>query len=565
MSWGVKDRYGNLIISNSTGYYPIEHAEKPAIIGIDPVNKKEFKTGIKPTINDPDRKYQAFLTKYGHLIQLSDIGFNWTNEFTGDSEIDKDYEIKRWKHYTKLLNENTPTNTDQRKICFLTRSGHKFEMRDVGWAQSGGGRSGCKDAGETKSRNEYDEGKVLSKEKEKDERWIKFRTKGGMLIQCMDMGFHPESDKFYQRKLIDEVGSGGDEEDIGDWIHRDARQIRFVTRYGVKLVLDDRGTDPLDADGQEVPRGLGWLLKTRRSWEDGPATPRGFGFEAVDRDELNRLCAYSPKSKVFELNDKYDYAFLSTDVSGDISEEWQKLRENEFATNPALSFNPESDTYHLKLDKGNGYIRLKTSGGRDNGRRGAGGGQVGVNQGVECRDGRFGVDGAWSELVDIDDRGLWFSNKYGVSVLRSKSGRDVYVVIRDSDNSLIIRNGESGPIQIYCKGNVEVISERNIALKAKERISLKAGKSIDFEAGGSGHASLSGNAWVMDVPDNAPKHTGFLPGAASGGGAQSNTGSSVEPIEPVVLVQDKLRPDDRGAVGVVAVGVGSEVIRGCVD
>jgi len=565
MSLGCKDRYGNLFLVNSMGFFPSEHGSLPASNDQDPFSNKNYAKGSLPKINDPDRKMIGFLTKYGHLMSLSDVGYNWKKdgefgEFLGNFDDDRQFEINRSKYYTKLLNEGSPKELDQRKILFWTRAGHKFEMRDVGWAQNGGARSGSKIIGKTFSRAEFSDPKILSREKEKDQRWIKYRTKGGMLIQLMDMGFHPENDNFYKRPLESEVGACDDED---AWDGRDSRQIRFVTRYGVKIVLDDRGTDPLKAEVEEMPRGLGWLLKTRRSWTDYPSTPRGFGFEAVDRDELNCSRWYSPKSKVIELNDRFDYMMMATDVSGDVSEEWMKLKDNEFSRSPVMSMNPQEDTFHMKLDKKNGYIRFKTSGGNDAGRRGAGGGDVGVNQGIECRDGRFGSDGAWTEMVDLEDRGLWFSKKEGISILRSKDGKDMFVLLRDRDNSVLIRNAEkSGLIQLYCAGNVEVISGENIAFKAGKKISLKAGSSIDMEAGGSGHAKLTSNAWYQDVPDNAPKHTGFLPGASPGGGAQSDTGQGNEPLDPQPKNQEKRKPYDRGAVAVLAEIVGKSVIEG---
>jgi hypothetical protein len=383
----------------------------------------------------------------------------------------------------------------------------------------------------------------------------------------MDSGFHPEEDLFYARKLIEEIGPDVDQEQDAEWTKRDARQLRFVTRWGTKFVLDDRGSDPVDAETNEVPRANGWLQKTRRSWTNEPSIPRGFGFEAVDKDELNTSRWYSPKSKIVELNDRLDYVLMCTDTEFEISREWQKLRENEFALMPAMADLPENDTYHLKLDKHNGYLRLKTAAGGDNQRRGEpfelSIADIGLNQGLEARDGRFGTEGPWTEVVDLEHRGMWLSKGQQLGIWRSKEGKDQFIMINDGNSSIIIRNNEDGPIQIFCQKDIEIIAGENLALKAGAKISLKAGTTIEMEAAGSGHAKLSGNAWTMDVQDNAPQHTGFLPGATPGEGAQSDTGGSSDPLDPQPINQDKREPEDRGASELTADEVLETVITGC--
>lgn len=583
MSNGIRDRYGSTDIMSSVGYYPIEHIQPPAQSGTDALSNQQskFAAGKKPEVNNPDRKYLAKISKYGVYSIQSDIGYYWRKkpenegsdefgEFSGDFDKDRTFEIKRYKYLTRLLNEDSPNSgdKDQRRYEVRTRAGHKIELRDVGWAQAGGGRVGCDDAGETHSRDgEYDDPRVLSKWKETDERWLKLRTKGGHLIQAMDMGFHPELDEFYKRKLIDEVGAVPDEEYDSDWVRRDARQIRIVTRHGFKFVLDDRGTDGIRADKLEKPRGNGWLLKTRRSWQTTPGDPRGFAFEAIDKDELDTTRWYTPKSKIIELNDRKDYVMMCTDTKTEISREWRKLKENEFALKIAMTENPESDTYHLKLDKANRYLRLKTAAGHDNGRRpepeSVSDAFVGLNQGFEARDDLRG-DGPWVELVDAEHRGFWFSRKNNLGVWRAKQDKEMYIAISDLDNVIIIRNNANGPIQIFSKADIEIISEQNIVMKAGKKISMKAGTTIDMESAGSGHAQLSGDAWTMDVPDNAPKHTGFLPGATPGGGAQSNTGGSSVIIDPQVRKVDKREPGDRGKTYNDGFGeVSEKIVRAC--
>lgn len=561
MSYGTQDRYGQHDFVCSVGFFPIEHDVTPAPPGTDGVSMMAFNVGAKPQINAPDRKASIRQTKYGMMTIHSDVGYYWKRdpkkkdnfgEFAGDFDKDRPFEIKRYFYNLDLYNEKVPdsVNRDQRRLEHRTRAGHKFEMRDVGWAQEGGGRTLSADAGECKSRDqEYDDPRVLSKWTKTDERWVKLRSKGGHIMQFMDAGFHPEKDMFYKRLLKDEIGPDVDGEKDNNWTQRDSRQMRFATRWGVKLVLDDRNSDPMDAEGQETPRGVGFMMKTRRSWTQAPSTPRGFAMEAVDRDELNTMRLYSPKSKIFELNDRKDYAIICTDTKAEISEEWMKLKENEFALKIAMTEDPEKDTYHLKLDKANGYIRLKTASGGDNGRRpneidGLPPAEVGLNQGLEARDGRCGIDGPWTEINDMEHRGVWLSKRYKLGIWRAKQGTDAFIMINDGTNQIVIRNN-AGKTQIFSLQDIEFISQQNIALKADGIISLKAGKTINMEAGGSAHAQLAAGKWQMDVDDFAPQHRGHLPGAAPGGGAQPRAGGPCTVLNPAPILQVKREPEDR--------------------
>jgi hypothetical protein len=182
---------------------------------------------------------------------------------------------------------------------------------------------------------------------------------------------------------------------------------------------------------------------------------------------------------------------------------------------------------------------------------------------LEARDGRVGQDGAWTEVVDIEDRGLWFSKNEGIGVLRAKTGKDQYIVINDKNDTVIIRNNENGKIQIYCQQDIEIVSGRNIAFKAANRISFKAGSNIDFESSGSGHLQLAGNGVNTDVAVNAPELNGFLPGAAPGGGAQEEAGSGNTPLDPQEIKQDKRKPEDRAFVEYTPEEVDENVITSC--
>jgi hypothetical protein len=610
MQTGWRDRYGNSEIHNAIGFFPIEHKPKPAPQDVDALTQSKFTPeGKDPKINEPDRKYLARLSKYGIFALHSDIGYYWNKETDPYGEFkgigddlddggaeERQFEIDRFQYFVKLFNEDKPNSADrdQRRYEIRTRAGHKFEMRDVGWSQKDGGLAGCQKIQDAKCRTEngtYGKERVLSKWEKSDERWLKLRTKGGHLFQMMDMGFHPEKDTFYKKKLIEECGPDVDHEKDAKWISRDSRQMRWLTRWGVKLVLDDRGSDPKDADTKQNPRGVGWMLKTRRSWEP-EGTPRGFAIEAVDKDDLNTTRWYTPKSKIIEMNDRKDYCLFCTDMSGEVSREWKGLDENEFALSIGMTFSPEQDTYHLKLDKRNGYIRLKTAAGGDNGRRPipepeshvAGFGMqdqkadgepmkdadTGLNQGIEMRDAglRATQDGPWTEIVDLEHRGMWWTKNYKMGIWRSKQDKDQFILIHDGNNTIVLRNNEDGPLQIYCQKDIEIISGQDINLKADRDISLKAGRNIIMDAEGQmtsrakilhawqsadSHAALLPGSWLMDVPDNAPMHTGFLPEAAPcppryGCGAQSDTGGSTETLpgnEPTPIEQDPIEPTDR--------------------
>src|SRR5690606_5625643 len=126
-----------------------------------------------------------------------------------------------------------------------------------------------------------------------------------------------------RRLRIDEIGGKADHED-DSWQNRDARQMRFISRYGFKMVLDDRGSDKIKADELEKPHGNGILIKGRRipnieEWIDsGDETPpnrtvpvptlgynpnhgdlstqRGFGIDINEKNPFNRMMIYSPSS-----------------------------------------------------------------------------------------------------------------------------------------------------------------------------------------------------------------------------------------------------------------------------
>jgi hypothetical protein len=499
MMHGWQDRYGNLDIHSSIGFYPVSHDTFPVPADYDPYRQARFKIKKdKPAINEPDKKYMARVTKYGNMIIMGDQGYYWYNktpvpdigEFGGDPKKDDAFERRRWLYMQRLINEDKPftmqndkpaDNADQRRITTLTRYGHRFECRDVGWAQMGPVRSYTRP-------NEYAKPTTISSEVKNDYRWIKIRTKAGMLIQAYDKGYDPTRDTFIRRKLVAEQGAGSEQENKywgqnenanPNWIARedklvaiistiddakrisglpyndfneaydsvivaiektneeiafllsepagikvelegvrrlleeaskileeregknpedvakkvsdlldqatqklveamnkigavskvkDARWIRIVTRYGLKIVLDDRGSDRVRAHKSAYRRANGILIKGRRA----PAAKkrrahkdqRGFYFEFNENDEANHLSVGTPMGLSLEMNDRYQYAILCASMGKKWTPKHKGLKENEFIRKPTMIRNPERNSHHLKLDHDNEYIRLKTRAGK---------------------------------------------------------------------------------------------------------------------------------------------------------------------------------------------------------
>ncbi len=494
MTHGWKDRYGNIMVLNSFGFFPKEHDIKAVNAGQDAVAESEFNAAkAKPVKNEPDMKFMTTITKYGTMVVSADIGYDWEEEFKGDFDEDGEFEIKRANYLREQISEKEPKGRDQRRYEVRTRYGHKFEMRDAGW---------------TKSREkEYEDERKTIGTKDRDERWIKFRSKGGHLIQLWDKNYDEEVDGFMLELLKEERGGEVDGEEDGIGWKNDGRQLRFVSRYGYKIALDDRGsgrqdpTKPKDSThhrmGSEAPRGNGILIKGRRN-------KRGHAFEFNEKDDLNHILMYSEKSKVLELNDKEDFIMLCTDMKGKISEPWLGLADNEFALNNAMVFDPESDTFHLKLDKKNKYLRLNTPQG----------------QGIEARD-----DGnparTWVEVKDKDDRGFWMCKDTNWSVLRSKAEKTIFMMILDdASNKLLIQNDEvTGLVQIYCENNVEIIAKKDVRLKGRN-IHIKADSQVILQGGGRQFVVGPGQVGSAGHID-ASQFNGHFPRTMPGGGANS--------------------------------------------
>ena len=526
MGHGWVDTYGNMDLHSAVGYFPSAHALAPPPPDHDAVAASEFKQSKKaPEVNDPDKKYMARVTKYGHIFIMGDQGYHWIKEsiptgepaptdedgnvtgpppsdpygeFTGDAISDEKFETQRWLFLQRMLNDNvnkaSKKNGDQRKQLMLTRYGHKFELRDVGWAQTGPLPSKSR-------RGEFGPPAILSKEATNDYRWIKIRTKGGMLFQAYDKGFNPQSDTFIKRTNLEDAGPKSEKEDKYWGGEKDARWIRLVTRHGFKLVLDDRGSHKTKARKKELTRGIGFLLKGRRTpaakKKKMKGNPRGFQFEFNERDDANHATLSSPLGQAIEMNDRYQYMMLTAALGKKWLPKWQHIKRNEFLYQPTMLKDPEKKSHHLKLDHDNEYIRLKTR--ANKGQKPfkpankSGVGKKELNQGMEARDGKKG-DGPWVELVDCQRRGLWFSKKYQIGIWRAKKKKKIYQWFDEKQKVITIYNNEkNGKIEIYAKKEVNVISAKDVNVSAAKDIKFKAGKRILFQAAGTKFSILPGN------------------------------------------------------------------------
>lgn len=573
MSQGLMDRYGNVDMLGAVGFFPVEHNEVPPEPDYDAVQKSRFQQSQKsPVVNNPDSKFMLRMSKYGHMMINADQGYWWQRkdppqltkaeynelteeeleardiqeelgEFYGDSEKDRSWEVSRWRYMRDLLHEGDPEGKDQRRLQLLTRYGSKLEMRDVGWAQLGPVKSATR-------LDEFGEPRLISKEEVNDFRWIKMRTKAGMLFQMYDKGSHPNDDNFVKRLLKDETGPQTEREDEY-WGHKDARFIRLISRYGYKIVIDDRGSDARSADEKESPRGNGVLIKGRRSAGTGGvemspsdgARQCGFYWEFNENDSTNMTTWGTPAGVTVQMSDKLQY-FMAVAARREYSTPWQKHRENEFLLEPLVSQDTELKTHHLKLDHDNEYIRLKTRSGKGAGPMSgyAGGGSInevegGEQQGLECRDG-VNDDGPWAELVDIDRRGAWFSHKFKLSVFRASttaSGHcDMLMWYNETTAEYVLRNNlSSSKLQIYCLGDVEIISQTGtLNIKAQGDISVKSDTKISMQ-GGNAKFELSGRNPKLSGPIITPDVIKKRP--------------NIRLLPPPIPVPPpKIQPEDRG-------------------
>ena len=526
MSHGVQDRYGNVDMLNSIGFFPVEHKEQPPDPDHDAIQslnagltdnpEEEQETPFDqepkpPKVNEPDLKYIARISKYGFIVLLGDQGYHWKKdeglgEFEGDFPKDEQWEIDRWKYIQKLLNEDEPKNTDQRRYMVLTRYGHFQELRDVGWKKTRVGEF----SGERRTISKSD----------KDERWQKFGTKGGWIFQMCDVGFDPEEDKFVKRTLLEDVKHRKEYED--EWETEDKRIARMISRYGFKFVIDDRDSDPKEAEEKELPRARGMLMKGRRTpaaqCKEATGDEKGFFWEFNEKDKANHTTWGTPLGQVVQLSDKYQHIALVSRKSK-YPKPWVKYKNAEFHDESLVEVDGiDSGAYHLVLDHHNEYLRLKTRSGKGDSPWGQAVNPPGVEgdepQGLGCRDGSLGDD-PWVELVDNERRGLWFSGKKKFATLRSRYDELakrfwLYVTFDDLNQTILIRNdAEEGKIQIHCEDKVEVIAKdvnvhaKGEAVVQSDRRTVLAGGGTRFEVRG-GKINATEKIYAPDFVKDRP-------------------------------------------------------------
>lgn len=561
MKTGWVDTYGNSDMSSAVGYFPVEHAGAPAPADLGTRAATSItQRKSPPQVNNPDLKYMLRMTKYGHMQLMSDQGYYWYKdpnnsdsefgEFSGNRDDDYKYEAKRWLKIQRLISEDDPTSKDRRRQLFITRYGHMFDMRDVGWGQVGPVAS--------KSREgEYGPPRYVSDEEIRDQRFIRLRTKGGMYMIFGDRGFHPNEDKYVKRKLYDDLKLQDQQLEKHWGGDKDARFMGFMTRYGWKFVLDDRGSDAREADKKDRPRGQGILMKGRRrpgtgTEEDTSALGRqcGFFFQIMERDKMNSMMMGSPMGNTMELNDKYQYTMIAATLGRKWSSKWRGFKAHEYNNKPMMVRNPEKKAHHLKLDHANEYIRLKTRGGRGPNPIGAvvekGVGKRELQQGFEARDGKEG-DGPWVEIVDAQHRGIWMSKAQNLLIIRGKKRKKTYIWLNDSDREVVIFNAEqSGKTKIYSKGDIEIKSEKNITLHAGAALNLR-GKRINLHAEAGAKMTMTGN-FFLNAKVNAESFRGFHIGCFPGPGAGNPSVGGTSDVDPLKIptLPDKIEPSDRG-------------------
>lgn len=488
MSHGWVDRYGNMDMHSSVGYFPTQHELAPPPADADALSRSKFtQAKAKPEMNKPDVKYMTRISKYGNVIQQSDVGYIWKKdgdkgEFLGDFDQDEKFEIDRWKYLQKLLNENNPTGRDERKVMLLTRYGHKLEMRDVGWFHS---REG-----------EYGPQKVIA-EQGKDQRWVKLRTKGGHLIESIDIGCDEKKDNFVKRLLLDEIGDTTPL-DHEDKFGKDARQIRLIARTGRKIVIDDRQSHKTQAEKRNLKNseiGIGILIKGRATpgarlkYQNRSGNPIGYYWQINERPGKNHTVWGSPLGQTMEINDN-DEAIIICSRLPKLPMKCKFLDNNEFLTESAFKSGPAHKTHHLIIDLQREIIRLKSRCGKGQKPEAPRMGNAvnGEHQGLEIHDAP--ANNPWVEVVDCERRGIWFSKKQKLGIWRAKHGRNMYLWIDDGSKKIVIHNNENGKIQIYCAGNVEVIG-RNVGIQAEQVCTIKAPNGINMQVGGARYAFTS--------------------------------------------------------------------------
>jgi len=448
MSAGFKDRYGNLIYMGAVGFFPKEHAKKPAPAGTDPVSEGDFNASQKPPEkNKPDFKLMAMMSKYGNCFMLSDAGYDWKEEFDGDFDEDEEFEIKRWKYLQKQLAEEDPEEVDQRRMEMRTRFGHKFELRDVGWKKSRPEEFG----------DQVDLSSVEGKN-EKEQVWIRTITKDGTYMRMWSKGADLEKNNFIKRLNKSDVGTKPyDEDQYGDG-QEDCRGFFLCTPRQQIFSLDDAGADPKDPQNKEKPYPNGAFIG---GWRDG----HFYGMEYNLKDELQRMMLYTSTGHALELNQKHDYVALSTKPPQTVARKFDgAYKRTPFSLKTLKGQNIEGKSFHVVLDEKNKYIRVKTPKG----------------QGVEARDGQGdpSCGGTWVETRDSEDRGFWMSKENNFAVWRGKKKKK-YICINDETDYILIRN-ELKTVQIFAQKDIEMIAGGSVRVKAGGNFDVSAAGAVNI-------------------------------------------------------------------------------------
>jgi uncharacterized protein YfdQ (DUF2303 family) len=159
-------------------------------------------------------------------------------------------------------------------------------------------------------------------------------------------------------------------------------------------------------------------------------------------------------------------------------------------------------------------------------------GRSGEHAGLEVRDAPAG--NAWTEVVDVDNRGIWFSTQNNIGIWRAKKGKKLYVWMDDSSNQIVLHNNE-GKIQIFSKAAVEVIG-KEVNIQGESKVTIRAGSSIDFQVGG-GRFSFDSSAFDTNADVKGKNILGKFPQIKQGKGpppgSPSGSGASVEKINEV--------------------------------
>jgi hypothetical protein len=171
-------------------------------------------------------------------------------------------------------------------------------------------------------------------------------------------------------------------------------------------------------------------------------------------------------------------------------------------------------------------------------------GKKALNQGIEMRDGRKG-SGPWVEVVDAEHRGVWFSKKYQLSIMRAKKKRKMYMFMEEAKRRIVIFNGDkAGEVVIYAKGNVRIKTDSELMIDSGSSMTFRAKKIIAFQTDDAA-MTLSNGLYTSGVV-NAERVNAILTNAKPGDGAGASAagglrfGFQERPILPKVL-----EPKDR--------------------